>query len=376
MNKLLLIIAALLFTANAYASPKIYGKVNVETRYVDQDVAGYRKMVPVNTVENLPSRLGILGLYNVKNLGLNIMYFGELGLAPRATTTNVGGILKLRMVGLKFQHRYGEIKIGKAYTAAALVGALIDPLVDTGAAGIGYDQAKDISGVQNGNTTGSGIGYSSRQFLNVLGYKSPKFYGFQLSVSLDNNYSDELKQSSGLNSAYSATYVESLLTYDLELGASKSNLSLGYISGHGTNMLTLDFWGKTIDQENRLIVALKTKLSSFTLAGSYMDTQTEESTTTNEPNISKLFLALQYDLGKHSLIGTFSQAKYDLDTAKTDADTKTQTQFAFGYKYRFNDKVTFNTTVATFENAEDNAALAATLDNKATSAMIGASLNF
>lgn len=362
MNKGTVLALCALASLAVNAAPVFYGKINFEARYIDQDASSKRSEVIAAATKNLPPRLGMFGTIKPDELDATVTYFGEMGYH---TWANSGlGEVKVRLAGASLDfEKFGKITIGRHYSPTELIGAEIDPLMNTGASGVGLDQYFDIQGARTFN----GIGYYSRYFQDTMSYKTPLFKGLQLALAVDNNSRQENSKikilSTDSETAYSATYYSALLTYDFEFSGLKNKFFASYVKGNG---LAYSFaHSSNIDQDERMQIAFKTNYNLWNFAAHYGKEDVTKSTDHNvEPSNKLMFLTAFYNSERHLLGVTYSRASYDDDNGSDDV---VQTQYALGYQYHLTKGAELTATLAQFDTDTDN---------KAKSLILGTALNF
>lgn len=362
-----------LLSVNAIAAPKFYGKMNFEMRNVDQDAEKRRNEVIAAATKNLPPRVGMIGFFKSEDLDTSIMYFGEMGYHTWGDDDDFGGgEVKLRLAGVSFENKYGKAVIGRHYPVGDLVGALLDPFVDTGVSGQGMDQYYDIDSAKTFN----GIGYYSRYFQDAFTYKSPVFKGLQVSASVDNNSrqnTDQVKYNYDSGSSitvlaedYSATYYSLLASYDFSIQDAKIKLYTGGVKGSGLS-LNVGHLINTQDEE-RFYAAASGEYKGVTLSTYYASTDFEKYESTEKYKTTNLMLAASYKFDRNSVALSYSKSVFESPTDESEQD-----QIALGYRRHMTKEVAVTLNFAQFDINHD---VDKASDNTAYSTTIGTALNF
>jgi hypothetical protein len=362
------------------SKPTVYGMVNVEQRYIDQDALNYTKTAAGGfTVENLPSRLGLYGLAHSEDLsGITIGYFLEMGFAPRQAT----GDIKLRIAALTLQHSWGRLKMGQAYTATALAARELDPLWNTGAALVGYDQAYDMQGTHNF----AGLGYSSRWYKDVIEYRTPKWKGLQLAISADRDDDPRLKRTTTTATSavhwdtanFPATYYEALLSYNFK-GANSyhSKTILGWVKGNGPSYSfeMTDTLG-LIYGEQRYFIGTYQHFKQFSLGLFYSQVEQGDSDSDKTHEAKRYMATLSYQQEKNRYSLTYGKFHFDSNLTGTNSDEKEACQLAIGYQRELHKIAKFTLTAFQYEARHSNPALTSSSNNSAQAVMAGVAITF
>lgn len=365
MKRSSILLGCFLCTSASFAAPIFYGKMNFDARYIDQNVSDRREEVVAASLKNLPPRLGMHGSIKPDELALNVLYFGEFGY--HTWSNSGGGEVKLRMAGVTLDGDvWGKLTIGRHYSPTELIGAEIDPLMNTSASGVGLDQYFDISGARTFN----GIGYYSRYFQDAISYKTSSWKGLQFALTVDSNSrSENSKVKVVSDTQYSATYYSAFASYEFELSEFKNKFYLGMVKGSG---LSYNFAHSSsspypieIDRDQRWQVAFKSTYRALTFATHYGEQEVvSHSDHSVKPSNRLGFVALSYNGPRHLVGLTYSEAKYNDDNGKSDV---TQSQLALGYQYHLTKGADLTLTLAHYD---------ADGGNKAKMAMVGSALNF
>lgn len=359
MKKSLLLLA--LLGANAMAAPIMYGQMNAEMRYIDQDADGRRPVTTVAQTYNLPSRLGAFGSFKSEDFDTTINYIGEFGIMTRSGNSSATDAISIRLANVAFTNELGTFTIGRQYTATALDPLLIDPLYNTGAAALSLDQWLDIKNAM------PFMGVYSRLFQDAIKYATPVFAGFQLQVSVDNNSVEENKKvAHSSDTDYSATYYSAQLAYNLALGESKTKMGVGFVKGTGIAYNT-PLWINT-ENEERYSVFVHSIVGPWAFNAYYAKTDFTKYETTNEYTITNMSAGAAYTFEKNKLALTYANAVYE-----TPSDEQTQYQVALGYQRNIHPNVIVTATGSYVDISFDKTTAN---DNKAYVAAIGTMLNF
>jgi hypothetical protein len=203
MKNLLLSLTLLLATNMTFAmeGPTLYGLINKEYRYVDQDdEALSTSSTGVTDVDGFESRLGAKGSHSPKD-NLKVNYKIELGINSQRDGANAERI-RIRLAQADLAGKYGTLTIGQAWTPNTIKMLKLDPLTGTGAQLLGLESADFV-----GNVSGK-YGVKANYFKDLLTYTSPEMGGMQA-------YLTQYKSSADLsNSSAVSTVSEVVLAYN------------------------------------------------------------------------------------------------------------------------------------------------------------------
>ena len=369
-EKLIGILVLALFSWGAIAAveikaPTIYGKVNKELRYVDQDKEhNYSKFSGVQE-GSTGSRLGAKGNLDAENV--QVGYVLEMGFDSERSTkdTTYDDEIYIRIAKATLDMGFGTFQVGQDWTVTGLVGIWLDPLNETGAGQLGAETSRDIKNSE------LAVGHNSRTLKDYIGYKTPKFAGWQLSIGYDRNDEQQKSADTGATNStipdngHAPSTLEGLLSYDGDFGMLKPKLYLGYISTSGS----------ASNDDTSMMVGTSLGMGDFTLTGMYSKEEKKIITTTSTDYEKTMIMGTgQYKLGAHSLALTYGHSSKEQGD-KSSGDWKDQTQIALGYFYDINKYVRLSLVAASFKvkDKDDNGTKA---KNDAKSVITGVRLNF
>jgi predicted porin len=348
----------------------IHGFVSKETRNVSQESRyNYHKTTNVNDVQTQPSRVNVSGTHTED--GINYGYMMELGVT--SDDVNSPGAVNVRLATVTVGGNFGSFTFGQDWTATSEVGDKIDSFSYTGLAGRGRDQINYVrhGAVTNTNATNSaaattfqGIGYGSRTFKDLFGYKSPVFSGFQVKATYDNNDTGKNHNTGNATNAGSTNVLEVLGTYDREMGDTKLHVDLGYVNG---DVSKISSW----------MLGAKVDFSDFTVGAMYQMVDAKVKAATEvKPKDDYMIVDGAYRMGKSKFAVNFQQHKSDTKATSTSADKTTVTQVTAGYFYRPVSMVELRIAYGNYKIKYDDAASEVLNGNKANIVLAGATVSF
>ncbi|MCK5072533.1 MAG: porin [Bacteriovoracaceae bacterium] len=361
MKKILLAGLCLVLASAALAElkmPTLYGKINKEYRYVKNETKfKYATNTNVVDVENSESRLGVKGAYDYD--GLKSTYKFELGL----NSTNASAErIRIRIAEGTVGNEFGAIVFGQTWMAGEVEAVLHDPLAGTGVSLVGVDQRSMVEGIEDF----IGVEYRGRN--DLIGYKSPKFYNFQFSTTVDKNGSASLDDTQTTGKA--PTNWQNCLTYNNKFG----DLSLGLTgvykkrSGAATDKNVSTVGGLKLGYMDFAFTALYTKYSFETPNGTATKQKTEN---------KHMMASLKYVLLKNNTFAlTYGKVEVDTGLTKALTDKDSTSQIAFGYIRKLGDHLSARVTYANLKKEYDDATLETAGGNKGQIFALGAQITF
>jgi hypothetical protein len=332
-KKLLLTCTVALTSLTIQAAPTIYGSLNKDLRYIDQEDVHHRSTFSVvDEVSNAPSRLGVKGTHELD--GVSIDYKFEMGIGTSA-------------LGIRHAHAYignkmyGKVVIGQDFTALSRVGGKFDPLADTAVGLAGIHQASNIA-----NAVSKRLGYFYRGRNNLLGYQSPNIAGFQLLYTRDDKQvggtADRARGHATNNSTSLPTHNEILVTYKNKFGGVGLDVYAGYAIGEGPAS------DKAYD--SLYTVGAKAMFGQISVSALYSMEMIEQMQTTKmkEDEKSYMMASAAYKMGAHTVAATYGAYSEDVYYNDTQATTKDRNQMALGYKYALGKNAVFNVTASQY----------------------------
>jgi hypothetical protein len=334
MKRKIFVVCLAFLALSAHAAPTLFGFLNKEIRYIDQEDVHHRSTLSVLD-ENIDyaSRLGVKGMHEVDDLKIN--YIFEMGIGSSA----LGIRLANAYIG---NDQYGRLMIGQDYTATSLQGLLLDPLVDTGVSLLGYTSAANIA-----NASGGALGYLYRGRYNLLGYKSPVIAGFRVMATRDQMQTggtvDRTRGHATNNNSTLPIYNDVLVNYDNKFGGIGLNVSLGYMLAEGENKTFDDAYtvGAKVSVNNMMAFTVYYGMKSFETMASGMTVKKE-----NEYNY--LMGTAAYMHGVHTLAVTYGAYGDEIYYSDTKAAKTDRNQIALGYKYALGKNALFNVTASKY----------------------------
>lgn len=354
----------------AHAEPvKFYGALTKELRVVEQEEKfNYKTSAGVVDNENYESRLGAKGDYKF-NDDLSLDYMLEIGLdstkVDSGTTSYSGtfGRIRIRRSWVQFHTNWGKLLAGQTFTPTALVTKKLDPLDSTGAAlkALGHDGIIATPG----SVKIKGIASKYRGFKDGMGYQTPEWGGAKLTFWSDHNGRADLDRSA--TNGVGDEYWETVFDYKRELESMKFGLYAGYTVWNSS--------GK--EKQSSLLVGFDTHFGDFGIMAAV--TEEAETTTSTDKESKKSYTqaAVSYQLSEKAKVAlTYGNRADDSGSTGTATDKHTLNQIAFGYIRQYTKNVRAHLTVYQFKYTEDDATLAASNDNTATVASLGAFITF
>ena len=314
MKKSLLALAALTAfagAASAQSSVTLFGVVDLAVRSVDND-NGAR--TSVSHSGNTTSRLGFRGIEDLGG-GLRAIFWIEGALQP--DTGNSAGVNWTRRSTMALAGGWGEVRLGRDYTATFYNHTAFDPFNTTG---VGNqlnltNGARFVTQVRADNT----ISY----FLPAMG----GLYG-QVQMGLDEG-------------AASTGYIGGRLGY----AAGPVNVAVAY----GETKNEAVYGGNTMKAGN---IGASFNMGFMTLMGQYHEYKVGSEKLTN------MVLAGKVPLGNGNIAFSGAQTEYKVGTAKPKA-----TQFALGYVYDLSKRTALYAQGSVIDN-DKGLAFVATADGK------------
>ncbi len=319
MKKILVLSsAALMATSAVAAGPTIYGKINKELRYVDQDAETKNSITGVRDVVNSPSRLGAKGDMELAN-NLKGSYVIELGLYSNYKKATDAGKIDLRLVNGTVSGFWGSLTAGKQYTADAAAYLGLDVMNGTGLMGSGFDMG-DITGFESGaDTKGFGYNYISRH--EGLTYMSPEMYGLKVGVTTIDD-TNNLGETNKWNVAY--------LGYNKMLGENKLQAHFSY----GKEQITPLDDGDDKDTYWQTAVGFNMpKLMISAMYGVY--------SFSDKLDVTKMYLGAKYTMGPCAVA-----VSYINENADNDGKENKQSQLGAAFIHNFNSNLSARLTAA------------------------------
>ncbi len=326
-------------------APTVYGKINKEMTYADQDVKSRKSFSGVRDVDNSETRLGVKG--NVEADMVKASYALEVGLNSSNDSDTSKGRIRMRLAEVKFDSKLGTITVGQTYTPISKKVLTLDPLSNT-IFGIAHaDQRALFANTQIFGKGGLGAVYRAR--LDLISYTTPSFAGLTYSFSSDR---DNKMSNDPANASYGNTSYEHMVDFNHKFG----NVSLNAFVAYQT---TADAAQK---DNTDLVYGAKVGFMNFDVAFSMSNSETETAT---KVKIDKMIGAVSYTMNAHKVAFTYQ-------TAEDDSAPKTEVaQYALGYKYALTSNIELRAAVGMY-----NVEKAGSNDNDSTVASLGTEFKF
>ena len=363
---IIFLMTALPVLASDLPLPKIYGKINKESRYVSQTglngTTPYRKYKGIVDVTNSESRLGAKGEFKMDGPTLN--YVLELGLNSTYYTDTAGRV-RVRYAYLAFNDFWGTLTAGQTYVPSAALGLKLDPLSTTSVGLQGQDQAPSYGGDVKSAT--SDIGYVYRGMKDLISYATPKFWGLQYTLSIDVNDYHDLSNPAGKKVI---DYFEHMLTW----GKAWDTLKLDFFLG-------LTTWSDSSRQDTkRWWGGPQLAMGPLTFSAMYTFNKLKNDTGSRDTDTYTM-LGATYKQEKHKI--SLSYGMHDIEhgnkvATNTAGNIYWERQIAAGYFYAMTENFELRATYGNLRVKTDHptVATASAFDNKANSFALGAQLCF
>lgn len=368
MKKSTLTLACALSSFNLMAAPTIYGLINKELRYVDQEKeAAKGTFTGVRDVEGFESRLGVKGTHDLKN-EMKADYLIELGLNS-FRDNGAGERIRIRRAFGKINGNFGSVMIGQEWVPNTLRMLKLDPFTATGA---------QLLGLESGDVTGSDpgdFGMRARYFQDLISYATPVFSGTQFSATFDRSNQDLSRDNDNVTTNTS-TY---MVTHDRTVGAGELNLHATYA------VLKVENSAAMVNDNDESFMTVGARYAVNGIAASFAYTlddkgeQTVNGVDKKEKERKHMMAALSYDIMPAlTLAANWGMTTFDEnETVGTLTKGAKQSQIAVGGIYKFSDSVKTRLIYKTQEMKGDQGTVVGTKkSSKANSVITGLTIAF
>lgn len=361
MKKILTLVVAYLFTASGNASevkmPTFYGKINKAIMYVDQEQKFNRKTNSgVLDVDGSESRIGAKGSYALE--AMTIKYKLEIGLN---SSTSKG--FRVRVGKADLETKFGTFTIGQDYTASGSIIKTFDVFKGTVAQGSNKDY---YNFVENSHKH---VGYHDRSRADLIKYATPRFAGFQYTISQDKDDQDDKDRNDPQDPNYGITNTEHLISYTREMGEMNLELHAAYVHWAESNS----------GDQSDMIFGGAFKMKKFAFRAGYgIESQKQEAGTTDDIKDTRMILGTSYKLGSGKVMFGYSASENELKPKTGTKETKEESHINLGYAHKFNKYVSVNVIASSIkiEKKTGNSASDEAYKNDATVASFGATIKF
>jgi hypothetical protein len=337
--------------------PTFYGKVNKAIMYVDQESKFNRKTNSgVVDVDSSESRIGAKGSYDLENM--KAKYKIELGVN---SSTSSG--FRVRVGKAELETKFGTFTLGQDYTASASVVKSYDVFKGTVAQGSNKDYYNFVA---NSNKQ---IGYNDRSRADLVKYATPKFAGFQYTISQDKDDQDDRDRNDPTAGNYGITNTEHLISYTKEMGKMMFNFNAAYIH-----------WAEAASgDQSEMQFGGTFKMDKFAFKAGYgIESQDKDAGTTTDIEDTRMIVGASYKLGSGKFMLGYSAWEEERKPQAGTTTTKEESHINFGYAHKFNKYVSINGIISSV-SIEQNSGVAATdsaYKNDATIASFGTTIKF